>query len=310
MATLKPIEIGKPGKAVASNGVEFDFTPEILAELADSYDPAVFEAPLVVGHPAANDPAYGWAESVRWVPGSQRLLATPKDVEASFAEAVNAARFKRVSMSIYLPGSPSNPHPGKHALRHIGFLGAQAPAIKGLKPVSFADAEDGVLSFEAPEQQEPTKEAVNMPPTPEELAALEASLKAREQALNDKERQLQREDAASFAEGLVKAGQLAPADKPGLVELLAGLGDQALEFGEGGDKASKPCKTWLKGFLSKLPKIVDFAEFDGGKTQGKPAKGDDKAIARKARQYHADQHEAGNYISFAEAVDHVTEQQA
>jgi hypothetical protein len=37
--------------------------------------------------------------------------------------------------------------PGKWYLRHIGFLGAAAPAVKGLKDVSFADADDGVAEF-------------------------------------------------------------------------------------------------------------------------------------------------------------------
>lgn len=37
--------------------------------------------------------------------------------------------------------------PGVYYLRHVGFLGAQPPAVKGLKPVEFADAEDGVVEF-------------------------------------------------------------------------------------------------------------------------------------------------------------------
>ncbi|EKO1024728.1 peptidase, partial [Salmonella enterica subsp. enterica] len=35
----------------------------------------------------------------------------------------------------------------KYYLRHVGFLGAQPPAIKGLKQVSFAEDEEGVVEF-------------------------------------------------------------------------------------------------------------------------------------------------------------------
>ena len=35
--------------------------------------------------------------------------------------------------------------PGKWYLRHVGFLGAAAPAVKGLKPVEFADDGGGVV---------------------------------------------------------------------------------------------------------------------------------------------------------------------
>ncbi len=34
--------------------------------------------------------------------------------------------------------------PGVYYLRHVGFLGAQPPAIKGLAPVEFADDADAV----------------------------------------------------------------------------------------------------------------------------------------------------------------------
>lgn len=37
--------------------------------------------------------------------------------------------------------------PGVYYLRHIGFLGAQAPAVKGLRNPEFADAEEGVVEF-------------------------------------------------------------------------------------------------------------------------------------------------------------------
>ena len=61
---------------------------------------------------------------------------------------VAAGAFKKISASFYSPSSPQNPVPGVYYLRHVGFLGAQPPAVKGLRNPAFADGEDGVISFE------------------------------------------------------------------------------------------------------------------------------------------------------------------
>ena len=47
------------------------------------------------------------------------------------------------------PNSTNNPVPGVYYLRHVGFLGAQPPAVKGLKDVAFAE-EDDIVEFSAP----------------------------------------------------------------------------------------------------------------------------------------------------------------
>ncbi|MFV2030789.1 2-oxoacid:acceptor oxidoreductase, partial [Neisseria sp. S1] len=65
------------------------------------------------------------------------------------AGLVKAGRYKKVSASFYPPGSPSNPVPGKWYVRHVGFLGAHPPAVKGLAPINFADGEQFVEFSEA-----------------------------------------------------------------------------------------------------------------------------------------------------------------
>lgn len=148
--TLAPVmqtaslPIFRAGTHVAVDGRKLTFTPEVIRELAESYDPSAHEAPLVVGHPRLDAPAYGWAKSLS-VEGDV-LRAVPHQVEPAFAELVNAGRFKKVSASIYLPDSPGNPCPGKHYVKHIGFLGAAAPAVKGLPSVQFAEG-DGAVEF-------------------------------------------------------------------------------------------------------------------------------------------------------------------
>jgi hypothetical protein len=62
------------------------------------------------------------------------LLAKFKEVEPSFESAVKAGRYKKRSAAFYLDAD------GKiQNLRHVAFLGAQPPEVKGLKNLNFED---------------------------------------------------------------------------------------------------------------------------------------------------------------------------
>jgi len=142
---MKRVPIFKPGRHTAANGTTLDFSEEQLAASIAAYDPAKHEAPLVIGHPKDNGPAYGWVSGLSFAEGE--VVADTAQVNAEFAEMVASGAFKKRSASWYTPDSPSNPVPGVYYLRHVGFLGAQPPAIKGLSPVSFNDADEGVVEF-------------------------------------------------------------------------------------------------------------------------------------------------------------------
>ena len=128
------------------SGDALDFGEDELKGVAGSYDKSLHEAPIVIGHPAGDAPAYGWVEGLDFSDGA--LVATPDQVDPAFADMVRDGRFKKVSASFYLPGAESNPVPGSYYLRHVGFLGAQPPAVKGLKAVQFGENEDGVVTIE------------------------------------------------------------------------------------------------------------------------------------------------------------------
>ncbi len=140
------LHIFKSGKHTDMSGTSLSFTEADLMACAACYDPAKHEAPLVLGHPTAAAPAYGWVKSLSFAEGS--LLAEPDQIEVAFAEAVEAGRYKKISASFYLPNSSSNPVPGSYYLRHVGFLGAQVPAVKGLKPIEFAGSEKDCVTVE------------------------------------------------------------------------------------------------------------------------------------------------------------------
>ena len=133
----KQLQIFKAGKHTAMSGVALAFSDADIAATVAAYDPSKHEAPLVIGHPKTDDPAFGWVKSLQFSDGV--LQAEPDQVDAAFAELVNDGKFKKISASFYTPDAPNNPVPGVYYLRHVGFLGAQAPAVKGLKAASFAE---------------------------------------------------------------------------------------------------------------------------------------------------------------------------
>ena len=142
------IHIFRPGRHTSMQGATIDFGESDLIATANAYDPARHEAPLVIGHPRADAPAWGWVGGLTADGGG--LFAAPRQLDPAFAEMVRAGRFKKVSASFYTPDSPHNPVPGVYYLRHVGFLGAQPPAVKGLTPVNFAegDTDESCVSFD------------------------------------------------------------------------------------------------------------------------------------------------------------------
>ena len=143
---MKPIKIFKVGEHTDMNGVKRNYTREMLEKCVATYSPEIHEAPFVLGHPKHNDPALGWADHLE-LDDDGILWAYPKQLDADFAESVNAGKHNKVSASFYLPDSPNNPTSGTLYLRHVGFLGAQVPAIKGLGTVQFAEEETGIAEF-------------------------------------------------------------------------------------------------------------------------------------------------------------------
>ncbi len=144
---IKDIHIFSPGVQTSAQGVTREFTKNDLKQVADSYEPELHEAPIRVGH-EDNDkvPAWGWVKGVKMK--GEDLVA---EVEFSplMEDYVSNGLYKKVSASFYSPESKINPEPGKWSLRHVAMLGAQPPAVKGLKGFAYSEEseEDGVLDF-------------------------------------------------------------------------------------------------------------------------------------------------------------------
>ncbi len=280
------IRIFKPGSFTSVDGSRHSFSRDDLVQAAAAYDAEGDPAPLVIGHPLTDHPAYGWATGLR-LEGDQ-LIAEVDKVAPEFAEAVNAGRYRKVSASFYPPTHHGNPKPGKWYLKHIGFLGAAAPAVKGLGTVSLAEGDaDGLVSFalhESPDN-DPSQETSNVTTKTDdkpvdfaerqrELDEREAAIKAREDAAIKAARDTRHADHVSFAEGMVSQGTLAPAGKALLVGVLDQLGEasEPVSFGEG-DADKMPPAAALKKLLGGAKPLVSFAELapKDGDPKGKVA---------------------------------------
>ena len=316
-------EIFRAGKRTDNTGVAHNIPPEVVAEVAAGYQPELHEAPIVIGHPKTDDPAWGWVKSLRAEDGV--LSAEFADMDDDFAAAVKKRRYAKVSASFYPPQHPANPKPGSWYLRHVGFLGATPPAVKGLAAISFSE-DDGCLSFAeaepetvgllrglmrklgfsaadfseeapldppinpqpdpTPKPDEPKQETLM--PTEEQLAAEKAAREAAEakaaaaeaelKKLQDEQEQDLRGAAhqanADFAEGLVKAGRLKPADKDLVIQALDFAEHPehtTADFGEGDKK--KPLGTALRDFLAAvLPvQLAGGEQATAGKAAGAAA---------------------------------------
>ncbi|WP_296699803.1 hypothetical protein [Thiocapsa sp. UBA6158] len=292
MSTPSLLHIFRAGTYQAMAGQSITLTPADLAATAAAYDPARHEAPLVVGHPVGNGPAWGWVSGLS-ADGAD-LSATPRDVAAEFAEAVRARRYAKVSASFWPPTHPANPAPGVWSLRHVGFLGAAVPAVLGLAPVSLADDAEGLVTIEAdpldfsspadtpatdPEPTMPDPAAASAAdPTADfaareaALTALQTDLTAREAAIAEREaaaaaqaEALRRTEIASFVGALVAEGRLLPIEQAPLVALLATApAEPAADFAapaDTGEPTPRAAAEWLRAWLQTLPVRVSYGEF-------------------------------------------------
>ena len=124
------IEIARAGTFTESAGRPQTFTDADLAAIANAYDPAKRDCPLVFGHPKTDAaPAFGWAEKLKAEGG--RLLAQFGQVPKAVKKIVADGHYRHVSMSLM---------PDRVTLRHVALLGAAQPAIDGLKAIELAAA--------------------------------------------------------------------------------------------------------------------------------------------------------------------------
>ncbi|HKV94892.1 MAG TPA: hypothetical protein VJW20_20270 [Candidatus Angelobacter sp.] len=281
-----------------------------IDKMIANYDPAAHEAPIVIGHPEHNAPAYGWVESLKRV--GQVLMGKLKQVQPAFEDMVRKGMFKKRSISFYV--TPNGP-----ALRHVGFLGAMPPEVKGLADVKLASFSAGTfqaIDFAEKENEmdneqikksfmEALKEFFGIGVTPklnlsddDQAKKLEAAVAAAIKPLQDQNTKLQqqfddlkkdadkRQQSATaqtqqaFGEKQIarlkdKRRWLPAFDKMGLPAIFTELEkiETKISFGEGDKKTEKPAAEAFADFLEGLGEIVPIGEITHSqRTNGKLVK--------------------------------------
>lgn len=130
------LEIFRAGTQMDSAGNSREWTEADLDKIVSQYSASEHEAPIVIGHPKTDDPAFGWVERV--FREGKTLFAEVSEVVSEFREAVNKGLYKKRSISLY----------PDMTLKHVGFLGAMPPAVKGLADIKFSAAADSAICFE------------------------------------------------------------------------------------------------------------------------------------------------------------------
>lgn len=277
------------------------YTAADIDKMVSLYDPAKHEAPLVIGHPEHDAPAWGWLAKVKRQ--GDVLMGTFKDVQPAFEEMFRKGQFKKRSISFYR--TPDGP-----ALRHVGFLGAMPPEVKGLADVklaSFGAGEFQAIEFKEEEmdaeqvgksvtqslkdffaeffkgkkvvelndgdQQKAIADAVKaaMEPLAAKFTDLETKLANAEKELKDNKLAATSQSQIALAEGQIARVKTAkrwlPAfDKMGLPQIfteLAKIADK-VAFGEGDKKCMKPAAEAFADFIIGLGEIVPTGELAAG----------------------------------------------
>lgn len=245
-------------------------TPAMLAEIAAAYDPARYPAPVVIGHPDDDHPAWGWVGEA--TVDDEGLWLTV-DLLPEMADLVRERRYQAVSVALYSPDALGNPAPGRYSLKHLGFLGAAPPAVKGLQPVRLAEADTdpaaragvAVITYElSMPDATPLNPASSPSPTaaPAEsvtLAERETALAAREAQLTRRERELRHAAYRAEVEGHVAAGRITAAEVPGLVAVLEALTTAPTVQLSEADAPLAPLDA-MRTHLAALPPRVTFGE--------------------------------------------------
>jgi len=118
-----------------------NYDEQKLEQIAGDYTPSLHEAPVTFDHQQSG-PAHGWVKEVKRI--GDRLVARLGQLSPALREALQNRSFKKRSIELYRQFGET----GRPYLKSISFLGAAAPAVKGLPDPIFTEDEEETISFE------------------------------------------------------------------------------------------------------------------------------------------------------------------
>lgn len=128
------VEVFQGGKHTDSSGQSHTWTRDDLDQIIANHN-AAEPAPLVIGHPQTDSPAWGWTSALKRVGG--KLLAKFNQVPQAVVDAVREGRYRNRSVKLAHTADGWK-------LIHVGLLGAAPPAVEGLAAIAFEAEPAGV----------------------------------------------------------------------------------------------------------------------------------------------------------------------
>lgn len=115
-----------------------------------SYNPTISKSHIVIDHPKSNNYSCGCIDSIKV--NGVKLIASASKIVSIFITALKNGFFKKRSVSL----NPNN------SLRHLEFLGATLPTVKGLAVLQFNDAVDSQIFELMVSELVPSKSVVSV----------------------------------------------------------------------------------------------------------------------------------------------------
>ena len=271
-------EIFKTGSHTSDKGIQKEYSLDDLNFIAQSYKPEEDEAPIVIGHPLDNSPAYGWVSSLE-VTEDGKLVADAQDekLHPDFLSAVQEGRYKKRSISLTPDGK----------LRHIGFLGGAAPAVKGLADIQFSQPSSTVIEFDIDavipgvvEGEQSFNENQSLAKITEQLNSINATIQQLNNnfsetqnnelstkfnllsnEINSLKSKINKSEFESLLENKLGVGSLTPAIKDKLLAVsnFAEAQNFSADFSQ--DKFNKDLNVLLTDLVNSFPKVIYYENF-------------------------------------------------
>ncbi len=290
-------EIFNTGLHKDSKGNQKLWTKTDLEAIVKNFENKNPDVPICCGHTKSNSPAYGWIDELKVEDAKtdngivSKLYASYKQVQEEFKDACQKGLFKTRSISI----TPDL------VLRHVAFLGAQPPAIKGMEQFCFDEQQEAMTyNFdEIEENNADIKEVPSLPPetheedkvnpgtklplppevnkgenmeenqklqeAQEELKKIQEENQELKKELEERKKEANSKEIEEFCDCAIKEGNILPSQREFVAGFLNSLSESCLNFSE---ETQQNCQKSFKDFIKNL-KQFDFEEIATNKNAPK-----------------------------------------
>lgn len=290
--TVKNVEIFSVGKWRGSRTVEA--TPAMLDQIVSNFSTinqvSGYGVPVKLGHNnRVGEPAFGWMTSLSR--NGDVLEADFADVPPEIVDAIAKRRYNSVSIELY----PMVSHAGdtfENVLGGVALLGAEWPAVKGLKPLSASvfsgageklelskeiadvttfteDQHNTLLSaaINAAKEETKTEFAAQVAALTASVAELTARAEKAEKSVSEFADASEKAEIAAIITAAEAKGQIVPANKAKVVAFA-----ESVRTAASGD-ARKAMIATFKEFVETMPAKAVFGEQGASKPAGEAAEG-------------------------------------